>query len=601
MPLGIEDYALIGDRRSGALVGVDGSIDWLCLPRFDSPSLFGALLGYGEHGEWRLRPADARMVLTKREYVEGTVVLRSTWSGPEGAVTVHDAMVVHDGRSHVVRRVEGLSGRVRMRGEVAIRFGYATAIPWLRQVPEAGGNAIVATAGPDSVVVRGPHMRADGRRHLSEFDVAAGERVDHVLTWFPSHEDLPDPIDVDAELGTTISDWRRWVGQADVPELFGDEVRRSLLTLRALTFRETGGIVAALTTSLPESFGGVRNWDYRYVWLRDASLTLGSLLQHGLTREASRWRNWLLRTVAGDPADIQIMYGLAGERSLPEAEIVSLPGYRGAGPVRIGNGAAEQYQADVFGELFIALRAARRNGVHEDGYSWNLQRAILRHLEDRWEALDRGMWEVRGAPRAFTYSRVMLWAAFQCGVEAVEEGHDGPVDRWRRIRDRLRDEIERHAVDPATGSFVQYYGADVVDANLLLLADCGFVAPDDPRMLATVDRIERELVRGGLVLRYDATSGVDGLPGDEHPFLACSFWLVEQYARSGRHDDAVALMRRVLSCANDVGLLSEEYDVDGHRQAGNTPQAFTHLALIRAAAAIATPDEDRIDRLGGAA
>ncbi|MFD0994804.1 GH15 family glucan-1,4-alpha-glucosidase [Pseudoclavibacter chungangensis] len=417
-----------------------------------------------------------------------------------------------------------------------------------------------------------------------------------MLSWFASHEQVPAPIEVDAELDEVRTDWQRWIRQASVPAGHEREVRRSLATLRALTFRDTGGIVAAATTSLPERIGAGRNWDYRYVWLRDASLTLGTLLHHGLTHEAIRWRAWLLRAVAGAPADVRIVYGLAGERDLHEREIDSLPGYRGSGPVRIGNGAASQYQADVFGELFIALRAARRHGLAEDGWSCNLQRAIPVYLERSWRRPDRGMWEVRGAPRAFTCSRAMLWAAFQCGVEAVEGGLDGPAERWASVRDELRAEIERDGVDRRSGSFVQFYGGTAVDANLLLLADIGFVAPDDPRMIATVRRIETELMPDGLVLRYDASAELDGIAGGEHPFLACSFWLVEQYARTGRRAEAESLMRRVLACAGDVGQLSEEYDVAAGRQTGNTPQAFTHLALIRAADTLADPLATLADR-----
>lgn len=456
---------------------------------------------------------------------------------------------------------------------------------------------MIATAGPDAVVLRGPSLVAHGRRHVASFEVAEGERVDFTLTWFPSHEAIPPRVDVDAQLDRMRADWRRWIGQATVPNRFGEEVRRSLLTLRALTYRDTGGIVAAATTSLPEIAGGTRNWDYRFVWLRDASLTLGSLLLHGYTHEAARWRDWLLRAIAGDPADVQIVYGIAGERRLDEVEITSLPGHFGASPVRIGNGAAGQYQADVYGELLIALRAARRRGVAEDAVSWRVQRAILRYLEETWRRPDRGMWEVRGPERAFTHSRAMLWAAFACGVEAVRGGLDGPADRWTAVCREIRAEIEHNGVDPVTGSFVQYYGSDQVDANLLLLADVGLVEPDDPRMLATVERIERELMRGGLVERYDTSRDLDGIGGAENPFLACSFWLVEQYARTGRHEDADALMRRALACANDVGLFAEEYDVEAGRPAGNVPQAFTHLALIRAADAVSSPEGAVVDRV----
>ncbi|GAA2244318.1 glycoside hydrolase family 15 protein [Herbiconiux moechotypicola] len=589
MPLPIEDYAVIGDCHTAALVGRDGSIDWLCLPRFDSPSTFGALLGDPDHGRWLLAPTHAQAT-SSRAYREGTFVLETRWETPDGVVVVTDAMPKGDGRADVVRRIRGVSGTVRMREELTVRFGYADALPWMRQAPGLGDNAVVGVAGPDAVVVRGPALHADdaANAHVAEFDVAADEVVDIVLTWFPSHRTPPGALDVSEQLDDTEAWWREWASAADVTGPWRDAVERSLLVLRALTHEDTGGIVAAATTSLPEQFGGSRNWDYRYCWIRDASLTLNALMVYGYESEASHWRHWLLRAIAGDPADIQIMYGLAGERHLPEYELDSLPGYLGAKPVRVGNGASTQYQGDIFGELMIALREARRIGVDEDEYSWPLQRALLGFLEDTWDRLDNGIWEIRGPQQAFTHSRAMIWAAFACGVEAVRQyGLDGPVERWETLRDRIRAEIEEKGYDASLGTFVQYYGSTEVDASLLLLAQIGFVAPDDPRMLGTVAAIERDLLKDGLLLRYRTSSGVDGLAGTEHPFLACSFWLVQQYARSGRLEDARALMDRLVGLSNDVGLLSEEYDVEGARQVGNTPQAFSHLALIRAADAIA--------------
>jgi GH15 family glucan-1,4-alpha-glucosidase len=598
MALRIEDYALIGDCHTAALVGRDGSIDWLCLPRFDSPSTFGALLGTPGEGRWLVSPADPGATATRR-YLGSTFLLATRWETPTGVVEVVDAMLPESADRTVVRRVRGVSGRVRMRQELAIRFGYADALPWLRQAPEHGGNAIVAVAGPDAVIVRGPVLSATDHVHGSEFEVAEGEVVDIQLTWFPSHLTPPAAVDVEAALAETDTWWSDWSDATELPDPYADAVRRSLLVLRALTHQETGGIVAAATTSLPEQFGGPRNWDYRFTWIRDASLTISALMLHGYEEETGHWRRWLLRAIAGDPADIQTMYGLGGERKLPELEIDSLPGYSAPGadgtpgppasPVRLGNGAATQYQGDIFGELMIALREARRIGVDEDEYSWPLQRALLGFLAENWQRPDNGIWEIRGPQVPFTHSRAMIWAAFSCGVEAVRVyGLDGDAELWAGIRDTLRTEIETHGFDASRNSFVQHYGSTEVDASLLLLAQIGFVAPDDPRMLGTVAAIEQDLLHDGLLLRYRTESGVDGLPGGEHPFLACSFWLVGQYARSGRLADATALMDRLVGLANDVGLLAEEYDVGGRRQVGNTPQAFSHLALVRAADAIAT-------------
>jgi GH15 family glucan-1,4-alpha-glucosidase len=600
MALRIEDYALIGDCHTAALVGIDGSIDWLCLPRFDSPSSFAALLGTPEHGRWLVTPAAADATAT-RSYLGDTFLLSTRWQTPDGEVEVIDTMLPESPYRTVVRRIRGLSGRVRMRQELAIRFGYADALPWLRQAPEHGGNAIVAVAGPDAVIVRGPALTATDHVHESSFEVAEGEVVDIQLSWFRSHLSPPHPVDVDAVLESTAAWWTEWADASDLPDPYSGIVRRSLLVLRALTHLETGGIVAAATTSLPEQFGGPRNWDYRYTWIRDASLTLSALMLHGYEEETGHWRRWLLRAIAGDPADIQTMYGLGGERRLTEYVVDSLPGYTEpssgadaaqppvpAAPVRVGNGASEQYQGDIFGELMIALREARRIGVDEDEYSWPLQRALLGFLAENWQRPDNGIWEIRGPQVPFTHSRAMIWAAFSCGVEAVREyGLAGDADLWAGIRDTLRTEIETKGYDPARNTFVQHYGSTEVDASLLLLSQIGFVAADDPRMLGTVKAIEEDLLHEGLLLRYRTQSGVDGLPGGEHPFLACSFWLVGQYARSGRLEDATALMDRLVGLANDVGLLAEEYDVQGARQVGNTPQAFSHLALVRAADAIA--------------
>jgi GH15 family glucan-1,4-alpha-glucosidase len=593
MPLNIEDYALIGDCHTAAMVGRDGSIDWLCLPRFDSPSTFGALLGDERHGRWLLAPAD-RGATASRSYRGHTFVLDTEWETEDGAVRVTDFMPIGDRRADVIRRVTGLRGTVRMKQELVIRFAYATALPWVRKIRGDDGLVrLLAIAGPDSVVLRGgPMPRADQsggfNRHIGEFTVAEGITVDIVLTWWPSHRPHPTVLDAQERLDATVNWWESWAGPNDPGQSdYAGHVLRSLLVLRALTHSETGGIVAAATTSLPEQFGGVRNWDYRFCWLRDASLTLEALLLHGYREEAKNWRSWLLRAIAGDPDDVQIMYGLAGERYLPERELDSLPGYRGASPVRVGNAAYCQYQADVLGEVLVSLEKARQCGESEDAFSWPLQKALLEYVEENWQRPDQGIWEIRGPERHFTHSRVMVWAALDRGVRAVRDhGLDGPADRWAKLRDRLREEIETKGWDDDRQTYVQHYGSQEVDASLLVLPQVGYCAPDDDRMLSTVSAIEKDLLKEGLLLRYRTESDVDGLPAGEFPFLACSFWLVEQYARSGREADAKELMDRLVTFCNDLGLLSEEYDVAGHRQVGNTPQAFSHLALVRAADAI---------------
>jgi GH15 family glucan-1,4-alpha-glucosidase len=587
MPLAIENYALIGDLHTGCLVGTDGSIDWLCLPRFDSASTFGALLGDHDSGRWLIAPSHDDATSTRR-YVDGTFVLVTTWTTPDGVVEVTDLMPRGDRRADVVRRVTGVSGSVTMHVDLAIRFGYGTAVPWVRQVPEGDETALVATAGPDAVVVRGPRLTATDHTHETQFEVAAGETVDLSLTWYPSHREPPPAVDVSAGIDETVRWWQEWAGRCTVPAAYEREVRRSLLILRALTNEDTGGIVAAATTSLPEQFGGSRNWDYRYVWLRDASMTLQALILHGYAEEADRWRGWLLRAIAGDPADVQIMYGLAGERYLHESELGQLPGYGGASPVRVGNAAYKQYQGDIFGEVMVALHEARLLGVEESEYSWPLQRALMQYVEDNWTRPDNGIWEIRGELQHFTHSRAMIWAALDRAIQGVEQfGLDGPVDRWRALRDEVRTEIETKGWDADRGTFTQYYGTTEVDASLLQLAQVGFVAADDPRMLGTVAAVEHDLLHDGLLLRYRTESGVDGLSGTENPFLTCSFWLAEQYAASGRVDDAVALMDRLVGYCNDVGMLSEEIEVATGRHVGNTPQALSHLALVRAADAIA--------------
>ncbi|MCP2030526.1 GH15 family glucan-1,4-alpha-glucosidase [Okibacterium sp. HSC-33S16] len=582
----IEDYALISDCYTAALVSIDGSIDWLCMPRYDSPSMFGALLGTEDHGRWRLAPSSPSASAVRR-YDGDSFTLVTTWTTDTGVAEVTDLMPRTDHRADVVRRVRGISGTVEFSQELRIRFGYATAMPWVRKVVEDTGVALVAVAGPDGIVVRGPELFASDHEHANSFVVSDGAVVDLTLTWYPSHREPPGPLDVDEQLRLTSDWWAEWSAILEQHGSYAEDVARSLLTLRAMTHEETGGIVAAATTSLPEQFGGSRNWDYRYVWLRDASLTITALISCGITESVDRWRLWLLRAIAGDPKDVQIMYGLGGERDLPERKLPHLPGYRGSSPVRVGNAAALQFQSDVIGEVMVALHNARVAGVAETAYSWSLQRALISFMETHWQAPDQGIWEIRGAPQRFTHSRVMMWAAFDRAIRAVTEfGLDGPVDRWIELRALIREEIETEGFDAERNSYTQYYGTTEVDASLLQLSEVGYCHPTDPRMLGTVAAIEADLLRDGVVLRYRTEAGVDGLPGTEHPFLACSFWLVTQYAESGRLDDARRLMNRLVSFTNDVGLLSEEYDVTAGRQAGNTPQAFSHLALVLAAKAI---------------
>ena len=586
-PNRIEDHALIGDTDTAVLIGRDGTVDWACLPRFDSPSVFASLLGDESHGHWTLRPTDPDATAV-RHHDRDTLVLSTVWTTGTGVVEVTEFMPVGSHTASIVRRVRGLVGTVDVEQTLRIRFDYARALPWVRQIG-ADEPVLVATAGPDSVVVRGVRFHAEGRRHTATTTVHDGDVVDTVLTWYPSHREPPAPLDVDAALDTTTAWWQDWTSTARTTGRYAEASRRSLVLLRAMTHGETGGVVAAATTSLPEDPGGERNWDYRYVWLRDASLALASLIAHGYRDEATHWRGWLLRAIAGDPGDVQIMYGLAGERELPERTLDDLPGYAGSTPVRIGNGASTQYQGDVFGEVLAALHDARELGVEENADSWALQRALLGYVEEHWQEPDNGIWEMRGPRRHFTHSRAMIWAAFDRGVAAVEEfGLEGPVDRWRALRDRVRTEIEQHGWNADRGSYRQHYDTDEVDASLLVLPQIVYLKADDPRMIGTVAAIEQDLRVGddGLVLRYRTSSGFDGLSGSEHPFLACSFWLVEQYAASGRVEDAERLMDVLVGFANDVGMLSEEIDVETGHHIGNTPQALSHLTLVSAADAI---------------
>ncbi len=595
MPLAIEDYALIGDTHTAALVGKNGSIDWLCPPRFDSPACFAALLGDDSNGHWVIRPC-GEVTSVRRCYRGHTLVLETEFTTADGVVRLIDCMPVNDDRADIVRQVRGVRGAVRMELEFTIRFGYGGVVPWVRKRRDR--KTIVAIAGPDAVCLRGNVVPEPvGKMHRAEFTVTPGETLGFSMTWFPSHEAVPQPYDIDRVIASTEEFWEDWSSQCTYDGEYREPVLRSLTVLKALTYQPTGGIVAAPTTSLPEKFGGERNWDYRYCWLRDASLTLWALLANGYRDEAQAWRRWLLRAVAGDPADLQILYGVAGERHTLEYELDWLPGYEGSRPVRVGNEAAEQYQADVVGEVMDALQEARRMGLQEDQWSWPLQRSLMGYLEDNCERLDNGIWEVRGALRHFTHSRVMVWVAFDRAVRACEAyGLDGPVERWRELRDRMHAEVMEHGWNPELGSFTQYYGGSTVDASLLLISHMGFLPPDHPRVLGTIAAVERELRHGVLVDRYVSEvkhdgRTVDGLPAGECAFLACSFWLVGAYARAGRVDEAREMFEALLELPNDVGLMAEEYDGGGDRMAGNFPQAFSHLALVDAAHTLAAADD----------
>ena len=587
----IEDYALLSDLLTGPLISRSGSVDWACFPRFDSPSQFSALLGAEEQGRWLLAPSDPEAVVESRSYLDSTFVLETIWRTATGSARVTDFMPVGHTTSSILRRITGLEGVVQMHQELIVRPGYAKIVPWTRRIqdPHSGGTMLQALAGPDAMALRGPHLpEPHTHGHAGEFPVSEADVVDFELTWFPSHRTAPARIDVDAALEQATSYWTRWGSHCRSNGTYGNAVKRSLLVLRALTNYETGGIVAAPTTSLPEEFGGTRNWDYRYCWLRDAALTLESMLTHGYETEALEWRNWLLRALAGQPEDLQIMYGIGGERDLPELVLEHLPGYAGSSPVRVGNAAVAQFQADVVGEVMVALERLRMAGGNEDHFSWTLQQILLGFVEKHVDDKDYGLWEIRGEPRFFTHSRVMMWAAFDCGIRAVRDhGLEGPAEHWEQLRDRLREEIMDQAFDPDLNSFTQTYGGAQTDAALLVMPQVGFLPYWHERILSTVARLEEELLTdGGLLLRYRTETGVDGLEPGEHPFLACSFWLVEQYARTGRMDDAKRLMDKLVGLSNELGLLSEEYDTENHRMAGNYPQAFSHLALVRAADAM---------------
>ncbi len=587
----IEDYALIGDLQTAALVHRNGSIDWLCLPRFDSGACFAALLGGPENGYWRLSPAGHTTGSTRR-YVDDSLVLETVWETPSGTVRVTDFMPQRDVRPDLVRIVEGLSGRVRMHGRLRLRFDYGSVVPWMRRMD----GTRVAVAGPDSV-----WFRTDGEAHTygedftthSEFTVGKGDKVAFVMSWHPSHEPRPKLIDPYKALGQSLKGWRTWSERCSYDGPWRDEVVRSLITLKALTYAPTGGIVAAATTSLPEEIGGVRNWDYRFCWLRDSTLTLSALLASGYTREAAEWRDWLLRAVAGDPADLQIMYGLGGERRLPELELPWLSGYEGSAPVRVGNAAVDQLQLDVYGEVMDSLFLARDAGLPMKKHAWNFQRSLMDFLESCWRKPDEGLWEIRGPRRHFTHSKVMAWVAADRAVRTMEAVPElsGDINRWRSMRDEVHREVCEKGYDAERGTFTQYYGSTELDAATLLIPQVGFLPPNDPRVTGTVDAVRRELEHGGFLRRYSTASGagssVDGLPGDEGAFLACSFWLADALAETGRHDEAVEVFERLLALRNDVGLLAEEWDPVAGRQLGNFPQAFSHVGLVNTAMRLA--------------
>jgi len=608
----IEDYAIVGDMQSAALIGRDGSVDWLCVPRFDSAACMAALLGDEGHGQWRISPAGAQAPAgaqgpagvgpgeVSRRYEDSTLILETEWRTAGGIVRVIDFMPPRDcdmprasDAPVLVRIVEGVQGAVEMECVWRLRFDYGKVVPWVRRI----NHAIVAIAGPDSVWLRTP-VKLVGRdlAHEATFTVRAGEAVPFVFSWTPSHLGEPPQVDAAEALAMTRQFWADWTGRCSYRGQYRDAVVRSLITLKALTYAPTGGIVAAATTSLPEDIGGVRNWDYRYCWLRDATITLEALLRTGYTAEASQWREWLGRAIAGDPRDVQIMYGVAGERRLEEWQADWLPGYENSAPVRIGNAAVTQRQLDVYGEVIDAITLGRKAGLRFDNHTWSLVRAQLRFLEKNWNQPDEGIWEVRGPRRHFVHSKVMAWVAFDRAIRVAELGKPGAEERWRAIRDQIHAEVCEQGYDSKRGAFTQYYGSTELDAAVLLIPEVGFLSPADPRVVSTVEAIQRELTSGGLVLRYTqpgakggsgagiaSPTDVDGLTGGEGAFIACSFWLVNALHLIGRYDEAEKLFDRLLSLRNDVGLLSEEYDPRYSRQVGNFPQAFSHMPLIQSA------------------
>jgi GH15 family glucan-1,4-alpha-glucosidase len=574
----IEDYALIGDCETAALVSRTGSIDWLCWPRFDSSACFAALLGEPQHGRWQISPRHPEPKITRR-YREHTLILETDFETPDGAVTLVDFMPLRGHASDLARIVIGRRGRVEMCMELILRFYYGAFVPWVTRLDD---GSLRAVAGPDMVVLHTDvAVRGEGLTTVGEFVVREGDFVPFVLTYSPSHLPVQKPVNARKALDDTERFWNEWSKRGRYRGEWPEAVDRSLITLKALTYRPTGGIVAAPTTSLPEQIGGQRNWDYRFCWLRDATFTLLALMDAGYFDEAAAWRDWLLRAAAGSPSQVQIMYGLAGERILRENEIEWLPGFESSKPVRVGNGAAGQLQLDVFGEVMDALYQGRSAGLARSLDSWGLQQALVKHLITIWEKPDQGMWEVRGGPQHFTYSKVMAWVAIDRAIKSAEEfRRDAMIDDWRALRQKIHDEVCEKGFDRELNSFVQAYGSKLLDASTLMIPVVGFLPPDDPRVRGTLAQIEKRMVVDGLVLRYDSAATDDGLPAGEGAFLACSFWLADNYVLQRRFDDARRLFERLLSLRNDVGLLAEEYDPRTKRQLGNFPQAFSHIALV---------------------
>jgi GH15 family glucan-1,4-alpha-glucosidase len=579
LPAKIEDYAIIGDLQTAALVARDGSVDWLCLPRFDSGACFAALLGDPRHGRWKIAPVGEAHI--RRRYREDTLVLETDFHTPEGDVTVIDCLPLRDDAPNLVRIVVGRRGVVAMNMDLVIRPAYGSSIPWLRRE----GHDLTAVVGPDKLRLRTPApVRCDNSHITSAFTVSEGERLPFVLTWFPSHTEAPRHIEPELAVAETSAWWKAWSHRCTFRGEYDGAVRRSLITLKAMTYAPTGGIVAAATTSLPERLGGVRNWDYRFCWLRDASLTLYSLLHAGYREEAIAWKSWLLRAVGGKPSQVQIMYGLSGERMLTELELPWLSGYLGSNPVRIGNGAFYQRQLDVFGEVMETMHLCRSLGVAGDGSDWDLERALTEHLEGIWREPDDGIWEVRGGSQHFTHSKVMAWVAMDRAIDGIERyGLDGPIDRWRRVREQIHEDVCRYAWSPELGAFVQSYGSRQLDASQLMLPLVGFLPITDPRIKSTIQAIRRDLSHEGFLRRYSSETGVDGLPPGEGVFLACTFWLADTLILQGQREEARSIFSRLLELCNDVGLLSEQYDPVARRLLGNFPQAFSHVALINTA------------------
>jgi GH15 family glucan-1,4-alpha-glucosidase len=590
----IESYALIGDMQTAALVSRSGSVDWLCFPRFDSGACFAALLGDRDNGHWLLAPAGGGEC-NRRHYRADTLILETEWETATGAVRVIDFMPPRGAAPDIVRIVEGISGRVEMTTELRIRFDYGSVLPWIRRT----GGGLRAVAGPDSLHLRSPiTLRPEDFVHVAQFTVAAGERVPFVLTWNPSHLGPPKAVDAEHALADTETFWTEWLKSCTYDGEWRDVVVRSLITLKALTYSPTGGICAAATTSLPEALGGERNWDYRFCWLRDASLTLQALVYTGFTDEARAWRQWLLRAVAGDPKNLRIMYGLGGERRLAEAELGWLRGYGGSRPVRIGNAASDQFQLDVYGEVLDALHLDRSVGLSPVDDAWMAQRGLLDVLEERWSEPDQSLWEMRGDSKQFVHSKVMAWVGFDRAVRAVEGfGLDGPVDKWRALRDEVHRQICTEGYDDDRKTFTQSYGSKELDAALLLMPQTGFLPPDDERIGGTVRAVGKDLDRDGFLVRYDNDATGDGLNSQEGTFIACTLWLADALHCIGRPDQAREVFERVLDVRNDVGLLAEEYDPRTKRQLGNVPQGYSHIAVVNVARALAPGGAvGRVDR-----